>query len=69
MTKPRTVIDALIDKADLRCTRCNAAMGGCDCWTKCDCGWSFEKGTACRNPMHGGKPGPLKSIAFGRGRL
>lgn len=38
------------DNSRMRCTLCDAPMGKCDCWTKCSCGWSFEKGTACRNP-------------------
>lgn len=37
------------DTSMLRCTLCEKA-GGCDCWTKCPCGWTFEKGTKCRNP-------------------
>lgn len=32
--KPRTPIDALIDRAGMRCTRCSAPMGQCDCWEK-----------------------------------
>lgn len=38
------------DNSMLRCTICNSKAGGCDCWTKCGCGWSYEKGTECRNP-------------------
>lgn len=40
------------DTSMLKCTICGSAAGTCDCWTKCPCGWSFEKGTACRNPKH-----------------
>jgi len=36
----------------MRCTVCNAAMGQCDCWTDCRCGWSYRKGGECRNPVH-----------------
>ena len=35
-----------------KCTVCGAAMGRCDCWTKCKCGWLYEKGTQCSNPAH-----------------
>lgn len=45
-------LDRLFDKAAMKCVKCSAAMGACDCWTKCPCGWSFEKGTKCRNPTH-----------------
>lgn len=45
----RAPIDILIDSG-MRCTLCNAPMGQCDCWQKCSCGWSHEKGTTCRNP-------------------
>ena len=24
----------------MRCVKCNAPMGKCDCWTPCPCGWS-----------------------------
>lgn len=67
--KNRSPIDVMIDNADLRCTVCNAPRGGCDCWTPCDCGWSFRKGTKCRNPTHGGKAQPLEVVAFGNGKL
>lgn len=40
------------DTSMLKCTVCGAQAGTCDCWTKCSCGWSFRKGTACRNPVH-----------------
>lgn len=51
----RSPIDLLIDGAGLRCTICDAKMGQCDCWRECACGWSYQKGTACRNPAHRGK--------------
>jgi hypothetical protein len=38
------------------CTICNAPYGKCNCWTPCSCGWSFEKGTKCGNPIHKKKP-------------
>jgi hypothetical protein len=40
------------DTSMLKCTLCGAQAGTCDCWTRCPCGWSFEKNTACRNPKH-----------------
>lgn len=48
-------IDALAafvrgDNSRMRCTICKAQMGKCDCWIECSCGWSYEKGTSCRNP-------------------
>lgn len=46
-----SAIDALFNKANLRCTKCGvAAAAGCDCWERCSCGWSAEKGKPCRNP-------------------
>lgn len=47
----RTPEHALIDRA-VRCVVCDAPMGGCGCWTRCSCGWSFRTGEACANPMH-----------------
>lgn len=39
------------DNSNLSCTICGSkGVGTCDCWTKCSCGWLYEKGTACRNP-------------------
>lgn len=38
------------DKSGMLCTLCNAPMGKCECWTKCSCGWTYERGTECRNP-------------------
>lgn len=49
-----TPIDSLIDDA-MRCVKCKAKIGQCDCWTKCvikGCAWSYEKGTRCKNPEH-----------------
>lgn len=54
--------------ATVRCVICGARLGGCDCWTKCDCGWSFRKGGSCRNSIHGGPPQPLEVIATHLGR-
>jgi hypothetical protein len=51
----KTPIEIMIDRADMKCTKCGAKMGMCDCWTKCKipgCAWSFEKGKKCRNPDH-----------------
>jgi hypothetical protein len=42
----------MVDRADMRCTKCSKPAGTCQCWTRCPCGWSYETGTACRNPMH-----------------
>ena len=50
-----TPIERMIDMADLRCTKCNAKAGACDCWSKCPidgCRWFIEKGHKCRNPNH-----------------
>ena len=30
----KTPINILIDRAGMKCTRCAAPMGGCDCWEK-----------------------------------
>lgn len=45
-------IDRLLDRVVFKCVKCGAKMGQCDCWTKCECGWSYEKGKKCRNPKH-----------------
>lgn len=45
--KPRA---PMLDKVKFKCFLCGAPMGGCDCWTPCKCGWTYEKGTECRNP-------------------
>jgi hypothetical protein len=29
-----SIVDALFAQADMRCTKCNAKMGECDCWTR-----------------------------------
>lgn len=44
-------INQLIDSV-MKCGKCGAPMGKCDCWTKCKCGWSYEKGGKCNNPIH-----------------
>lgn len=52
----RTIMDALFDRADMKCTICGTKCSiGCDCWTKCNvpgCRWSYRTGTKCRNPEH-----------------
>ena len=45
-------MEILFRNADMRCTVCQAKAGTCDCWSKCKCGWSFQKGTECGNPVH-----------------
>lgn len=60
MSDTRKPIERLIDSA-MKCTRCGVPMGFCDCWTQCECGWSFSKcDGVCRNPVHrlGPKFGP-----------
>lgn len=42
-------LDQMIKNA-VRCTVCGAGYGKCDCWSRCECGWSYRKGEACRNP-------------------
>jgi len=42
-------INRMVD-AVMRCVKCDAPMGTCDCWTRCSCGWFAEKGKPCRNP-------------------
>lgn len=45
----------MVDNCGLKCTKCGAAKGQCDCWVKCPvkgCNWSFEKGGKCQNPVH-----------------
>ena len=45
-------IDHMIDAARMKCAKCGTPMGGCDCWTRCRCGWAYEKGGECDNPDH-----------------
>ena len=55
------------DNSGLRCTRCGAPAGECDCWTPCACGWTFAKGTACNNPDCTAAPRPrVHSMRAGR---
>ena len=54
----------------VKCVKCGAGMGECDCWTKCKCGWLFEKDSKCNNPKCGGGPNrPLTAIFTGSGKL
>ena len=48
--KVRSPIDSLLDGVVMHCTICGASS--CDCWVRCACGWSFEKGEECHNPVH-----------------
>lgn len=62
MSDKRSPLERAIDAA-MVCLKCGAKMGGCDCWTPCPCGWSYEKGGKCRNPVHRPAPGsPLAGI-------
>lgn len=47
----RSPIEALIDRAAMRCTVCQSTSS-CACWTKCECGWSYLTGESCRNLKH-----------------
>lgn len=53
--KRLTPMDILLSKVNMRCTKCNVVMntavGDCDCWEKCTCGWLFERGVeiGCSN--------------------
>jgi len=44
-------VNRMID-AVVKCTKCGAGYGQCECWTQCRCGWSYERGGQCRNPVH-----------------
>jgi hypothetical protein len=44
-----TPLDRMILGA-VRCVKCGAAYGACDCWERCSCGWTAEKGKSCGNP-------------------
>jgi DNA polymerase II large subunit len=44
-------IDKLIENT-VRCTKCGAKYGECDCWVKCECGWNHYKTGKCNNPIH-----------------
>jgi hypothetical protein len=50
-TRAKSPIDRLID-AGMHCVKCGQKMGTCDCWDQCPCGWSFERGGQCANPIH-----------------
>lgn len=50
--KTPSPIERMIDAACMKCAKCGAAMGTCDCWVLCDCGRSFERGGECPNPEH-----------------
>lgn len=45
-------INKLLNNVDFKCLKCGEPIGKCDCWQKCACGWSYEKGKKCRNPIH-----------------
>lgn len=36
----------------VRCTRCGAPWGGCECWERCHCGQTKARGELCENPVH-----------------
>ncbi len=36
----------------VRCVICDAPFGGCDCHSRCRCGWFVRKGEQCRNALH-----------------
>lgn len=42
-------LDRLVDQA-VRCVKCGAGIGKCDCWVWCTCGWRAERGKPCNNP-------------------
>lgn len=46
--KMETPIENFILKS-VGCVKCGAPYGKCDCWTKCKCGWLYEKGKKCQN--------------------
>lgn len=47
----RAPINRMID-AVVRCTKCGAkGLFTCDCWERCSCGWSAERGKICGNPQ------------------
>ena len=50
-TKDRyeSVIDKIII-GKVRCVKCGAGYGACDCWVKCKCGWHRGKDEPCNNP-------------------
>jgi hypothetical protein len=49
---PKTPIERMLDQMAMICTICRAPKGMCNCWTECTCGWFYEKGGTCRNPVH-----------------
>jgi hypothetical protein len=57
MENKRTPINSMVD-AVVRCVKCGAKMGLCDCWTKCKepgCTWFVEKGKKCGNKKNHAK--------------
>lgn len=55
----KTPIFSMVD-ACVGCVKCGAKYGKCECWTKCECGWLFEKGGKCRNPKHNNQNAPTQ---------
>jgi triphosphoribosyl-dephospho-CoA synthetase len=43
--------DILFTGVKWSCTVCGQPMGACDCWIKCECGISNQKGDECRNQV------------------
>lgn len=45
-----TPVEMTILRSEIRCVKCNALHGKCDCWTECSCGWKYASGKSCSNP-------------------
>ena len=52
----------MIDASGMRCTKCEAPAGTCTCWERCSCGWTTERGKACRNPKTTGCSTKVKNL-------
>lgn len=51
----KTPLSKMIDM-NVRCIKCGAPMGKCDCWVQCSfCEWLHAKGELCANPECPGK--------------
>lgn len=46
-----TAMDHLFANVKWKCCACGADSGTCDCWVKCECGHSYQRGKECNNKV------------------
>jgi hypothetical protein len=49
---PLSILINCVNTIEFLCVICDAEPGECDCWQKCECGWTYEKLGKCSNPIH-----------------